>query len=915
MKIAFLTGTILSGLLYAQSGLAQQKQYTVTGKIVDQSSGAPIDFAVVSVNDNSHTTFTNQNGNFTIQQIKTNQCTLSVHLLGYSDYKSTFTLQNDTTLLIPLQLQSFYLNEVEVMGTTKSNNESSSVIDRVAMQYVQPASLADLAQLLPGQLTIDGNLSQKNGITLRQTGSDNNSTFGLSIIADGAPLSNNASMLSFSNSKSDTDLSSKLTVNEGIDLRQLSTDHIQSVEVVRGIASVKYGDLTNGAVITKAKSGRTPLQIRLKLNPINKLIYAGKGFKLPGKAGNIHIGADVTQATPDVRNNLEKFTRISSQVNYENRFTPFDKELLSQVKVLFVTTADGKKDDADLMKRYDTYTSRYNRIQALTNQKLNLNLSWINSIEATISADYSADILNRSKQVTLNGPTPAPIEGVLGEHEGIYLPTEYRSNYKTENKPFSLFAQLTGTSLFTKDATQNRLLYGVEHRFEKNLGRGSIYDPLAPPYINSSFGAAGAARNRNLSEIPAMQTTSFFAENRLLTEVGENKFDLTVGLRGSMLHTSSNYALSGKIHAEPRANLYWSLPSFAIAGKDVEVGIRTGYGEQVKYPGLEYIYPNAMYHDGIALNYFSQTEENRLLVVNTQKYDRTNTMLTAARNRIGELGLQVSVGDFKVAGTLFREQMNNGFGYQTIYQPRSFQRYGDALTEITQKPTTDQFASYTDTVMISRSVPVNISNTVKQGFEYDIQFPKIEALYTTVQLNGAYYHTSGSYSMPIYDTYSIFINNKPYSYVGKYEATDQRVSSRFNTNCFFNTHIPRFGLFFTTTIQCIWFERSQIKEYAGVPVSYFGKDGIERPFTEESATDPELKYLVKTFSNSYFLPSKRPVSFGVNLKATKELGKHLRCSFYVNRLFEYSPSYTDNLQVTRRNRTTPSFGAELMITL
>ncbi|MGL4327220.1 MAG: TonB-dependent receptor, partial [Tannerellaceae bacterium] len=130
-----------------------------------------------------------------------------------------------------------------------------------------------------------------------------------------------------------------------------------------------------------------------------------------------------------------------------------------------------------------------------------------------------------------------------------------------------------------------------------------------------------------------------------------------------------------------------------------------------------------------------------------------------------------------------------------------------------------------------------------------------------------------------------------------------------------NTHIPRFGLFFTTTIQCIWFERTQIKEYAGVPVSYFGKDGIERPFTEESATDPELKYLVKTFSNSYFLPSKRPVSFGVNLKATKELGKHLRCSFYVNRLFEYSPSYTDNLQVTRRNRTTPSFGAELMITL
>ena len=35
-------------------------------------------------------------------------------------------------------------------------------------------------------------------------------------------------------------------VNSGVDMRSVSTDDIESVEVVRGIPSVEYGDLTSG---------------------------------------------------------------------------------------------------------------------------------------------------------------------------------------------------------------------------------------------------------------------------------------------------------------------------------------------------------------------------------------------------------------------------------------------------------------------------------------------------------------------------------------------------------------------------------------------------------------------------------------------------------------------------------------------
>ena len=48
------------------------------------------------------------------------------------------------------------------------------------------------------------------------------------------------------------------TVFVGTDLRQISADNIDNVEVVRGIPSAEYGDLTSGLVIVHSKVGLTP---------------------------------------------------------------------------------------------------------------------------------------------------------------------------------------------------------------------------------------------------------------------------------------------------------------------------------------------------------------------------------------------------------------------------------------------------------------------------------------------------------------------------------------------------------------------------------------------------------------------------------------------------------------------------------
>ena len=66
----------------------------------------------------------------------------------------------------------------------------------------------------------------------------------------------------------------------GVDVRSISTENIESVEIIRGIPSVEYGDLTSGAVIVHTKAGREPLRVKAKANPIVYQLSMGTGYVL-----------------------------------------------------------------------------------------------------------------------------------------------------------------------------------------------------------------------------------------------------------------------------------------------------------------------------------------------------------------------------------------------------------------------------------------------------------------------------------------------------------------------------------------------------------------------------------------------------------------------------------------------------------
>ena len=102
---------------------------------------------------------------------------------------------------------------------------------------------------------------------------------GTQIQVDGIPISNDAN-LQYSTSYGS--IQEYANVNRGVDTRAISTDDIESVEIVRGIPSVEYGDLTSGLVKVKRREGGRDLTARFKADMSSKLFSVGKGFERKG---------------------------------------------------------------------------------------------------------------------------------------------------------------------------------------------------------------------------------------------------------------------------------------------------------------------------------------------------------------------------------------------------------------------------------------------------------------------------------------------------------------------------------------------------------------------------------------------------------------------------------------------------------
>ena len=276
---------------------------------------------------------------------------------------------------------------------SKAGESTASMISRQAIDHSQTSSLRDIMQLLPGAAITNPDLGSAHSITLRSVGGSDMNSLGTAIIVDGAPLSNNANMEGISatingvsSSIAGTSVSAGgATPNGGIDVRQLSTDNIESVEVIRGIPSVQYGDLTSGAVIINSKAGVEPLTIRLKADPKIYQVAASKGFKLGPDAGDLNVSGDYAYSNAKTTESYAHYRRFNLKGLWSKRFGDLNTTTSLDLK-FGKDTRDKNPDDIRTLLASGGTNLGY-RIS--TNGTWNINRGWLKTFRYDLSNSFT----------------------------------------------------------------------------------------------------------------------------------------------------------------------------------------------------------------------------------------------------------------------------------------------------------------------------------------------------------------------------------------------------------------------------------------------------------------------------------------------------------------------------------------------
>jgi len=923
---------------------------TIKGTVSEFDSKDPIPYAFVVIKELNAWGTCDNDGKFVIENITPGTYALEVSCLGYSSYSLNVTLSQDiNNFTVNLKSDNLKLPDVVVTAKAGSSINSSSKIEKNAIQHVQASSLADVMQLLPGSLITNPNLTEQNKITIRSVDDvSSNNARGVGLMINGSRVSNDASItLNKTNGE----------VFKKIDFRKFSTDNIESVEVLKGVLSAEYGDVTSGAILVTTKAGRTPFEVRVKSDPNTKAVSVSKGFGLGKNAGNLNIDADYARAFKLQVSPVTTFDRTTLGLTYSNTFNKDKTPLRLNVRLSGYITKNNVTSDPDVSKLDFTKVSEKNASLAIYGNWL-LNKNWISSLNYNLSGNIGRE---NYQDFAVNSGLPVPTTDtkIGGIFVGKFTGTLEEVDYRSEEIPIYASAKITANLNKSINKTRFKTMLGVEFNTRGNNGRGEYYMSAAPAYF----------RERKYSDIPFMNDLSLFFEEKVTLPFKSTTLELTAGARlNKMVVTGYDYNPT----IDPRFNAKYTILPFRKDRTINALSIRGGWGILQRLPSIGLLYPAPNYIDNALFLYRNATSGESLAVIQTSVIDELLPYnLKPAKTRNIELGLDVNVKGIEAQFTYFNEKLSNGISENMAYSSISY----DTYTPVTDPNAAPKFQdgrvwvknSLGEYVPLSYTTkkefkgfdrPDNRAETNKWGIEYDINFGKIKSLNTSVIVSGSYMRSNDQKPGLInYDSKMIdpIDSKQRMPYLGIYEANKTYITvgdgdDRFSTSIHLVTHIPSIRMIVSLVTQCVWinnswnmFDKDRVYkldsngnrvfgDYDKIsnkeimyrdPEFYMDLNGIVRPFSDYyTTTDVDLKrrlsmLILSENDTYYFQNSGTKPYFMANLRITKEIGNNAALSFYANNFTNSMPIMKQKNRpnaVGGRKNTVIYFGAEIKLT-
>ena len=947
VRFVILLATLLAGsFTFAQE--PGRARFQVAGQVLERGSGEPVVLASVVIQELGLWAVTDADGRFTLTGVPAGRQQLVFSLLGYETLTLPLEVKgNVSKLKVELAVSSLTLDAVVVTAKEGGEITSSSKISKQTLEHIQPSSLRDVMQLLPGSVTENPSLTQVGSLSIRDIGTNAANVAGTALIVDGASYSNDANlqMLSTGTGMGEGQGNVASTAGGGVDSRQISTDNIESVEVIRGIPSVVYGDLTSGAVVVKTKAGVTPWEVRLKADPQLKQISFGKGFPLGEKGGVFNFDADYAHAASDVRTPSSAYNRVNFQAGWsgqvKGRFT-----INAKLRGNWSNATNASDPDLALD---ELSQARDRGLRLGVNGRWTLNKPWITQLDYLLSGSIT-DQFSRSRVYQGSaGRTPTSTAMYDGENEAFFTPAQYYSDVQVFGRPIDAQAKLTAHQLGRYGAVTNKVLAGFEWKSQGNVGRGKVFDVTLPP----SPGSATAFRERSYRDIPFLHALTGYVEDNLKLPLGGTQLELQAGARFNTI-LASGVSTGAFFGIEPRVNARYVLVKRNSGLR--ELVVRGGWGLTSKMPSMIYLYPEPAYKDMVSF-YYNDFDANGtgLAVVTTQRAETDNPELRPQRSRNIEAGVEFDAGKLSGSVVGFHERMRDGYGFITEYTPMVYKRYGytwkNGAPSQVVLPSGAQLdwcigsvtmdgqplPSISDTTFMALSRPANDIATDKWGVEFTLDVARIPAISTSINVSGAWMHIESQSTAYTQRLYAGTSNGRSYPWVGIYGGSSTTstgtAKDRFSSNVRFITHIPQLAMVVTLTAQMVFFESStnlctfQGKDMAVYdpeaatwkvsPLYIMDRAGRTMPFTEEMAQDPQYRNLILTTNtDTYYVRQGYPFYGMLNLRLSKEIGKWATVSFYANNFLNLRGRVRNTVTHYPNDRNTPLyFGAEVKISI
>ncbi|MBQ2675549.1 MAG: TonB-dependent receptor [Prevotella sp.] len=819
-------------LLLLPLGLTAQT-VTMAGRITDEQSGQPVEFASILMKENGFWAITDAKGAFSIKNVPIGKATLTIQCLGYAKRDIVMNIVRDMPRLrFTMKQESLKLDEVTVTAKRKTDESTTSyTIDRTTLDNQQLLNIGDITTLMPGGKTINPSLMNDNRMALRSgTSEKGNASFGTAIEVDGIRMNNNGEM----------------GETTGASTRTLSTSNIESVEVVTGIPSVEYGDLSNGVVKVNTRKGKSPFIIEGKINQHTYQIAVNKGFDLGGRNGVLNASFERARSNSNIASPYTAYQRNILSLNYMNIFMQNTTPLTLNVGL--TGNIGGYNAEADPDNELDDYTkSRDNALRANFDLNWLLNKSWITNLSLRGSLSY-ADKRYQSYAHASSASTQPYIHTL---EEGYFIATPYDQNPDAsiilgptgywhvmqyqDSKPLSYALRLKADWTHRFGKVMSRLMAGAELTGSKNNGRGTYYEDMryAPTWREYRYDA-----------LPAMNNVALYAEEKVSIPTSKlSTLELTAGLRNDITMISgSDYGTVSSL--SPRFNgryIFWQNRKKQLVTDFI---VHAGWGKSVKLPSFQVLYPSPAYSDLLAFSSPSTSDNTSLYAYHTYPSKAVyNPDLKWQSTHQTDIGFEMNLKGTRISVSAFHHRTYNPYMATHLYTPFSYkytppssldgvsidlanrtysinQQTGVVtVSDATGAQQPVDLAYNTRKTYLTNAKYVNASPLDRWGLEWIVDFKQIKALRTSIRLDGNYYYYKGIDDVLFADiptSNATMSNGELYQYVGYYRGSNVTsagtianasvsngaLSKQLNLNGTITTHIPKLRLIVALRLEC-----------------------------------------------------------------------------------------------------------------